>query len=600
MSTSSQDAIEVAKIEDTSLLAFYRDMNVPERRTFWACASGWALDGMDFMIYPLVIGTIITMWKVDPGTAGLAGTVTLLASAIGGWLAGYLADRIGRVMTLQLTILWFSFFSLVCAFVQNFDQLLIARALLGLGFGGEWAAGAVLMGEAIRAQYRGRAVGSVQSGWAVGWGLAVLSQAVLFSIFPPETAWRWMFAVGALPALLVFFLRRYVEEPKIAAETRAKQAATGDRPQLWEIFSGPIAKTTILASLAATGCQGGYYAITFWVPRFLTTERHLSIVSSTGYLAALIIGSFIGYLVGAWLADRIGRRNLFLTFSIGAIALILALHAGAAEQSNPLGAGFPAGLLCVGIFLRHGRVPDRTVSDPPARIGTGLLLQLRSRHRRTVPVPGWLALAPPRRLATPSASSRCWLTDCSLSLPTHCPKPAAGFFTQMPDMTDSTHKEAPACPGPLASQHKATRFTVPPGAVDTHCHVIGLPPAYPFMPDRAYTPPEATARDYLAMLDATGMTYGVLTQVSVHGTDNRLMVDTLRANRERLRGIAVIALDCPERERAALKDAGVVGLRMNVLYAGGGVNFAQIENYACAMPRDGMASAIPARRAAID
>jgi len=89
--------IERAEIEDTSLLAFYRDMNAPERRTFWACAAGWALDGMDFMIYPLVIGTIIVMWKVDPGTAGLAGTVTLLASAIGGWLGGYLADRIGRV-----------------------------------------------------------------------------------------------------------------------------------------------------------------------------------------------------------------------------------------------------------------------------------------------------------------------------------------------------------------------------------------------------------------------------------------------------------------------------------------------------------------------
>ena len=165
-----------------------------------------------------------------PASAGLAGTVTLLASAIGGWLGGYLADRIGRVKTLQFTILWFSFFSLVCAFVQNFDQLLIARALLGLGFGGEWAAGAVLMGEAIRPQYRGRAVGSVQSGWAVGWGLAVLSQAILFSWLPPETAWRWMFAIGALPALLVFFLRRYVEEPAIAAATRAKQAASGERP----------------------------------------------------------------------------------------------------------------------------------------------------------------------------------------------------------------------------------------------------------------------------------------------------------------------------------------------------------------------------------
>src|ERR1700682_3421183 len=148
-------AIETAPIEDTSLLAFYRDMNLPERRTFWAGAAGGALDGMDFMIYPLVIGTIIALWKVDPGSAGLAGTVTLLSSAVGGWLGGYLADRIGRVKTLQLTILWFSVFSLVCAFVQNFDQLLIARALLGLGFGGEWAAGAVLMGGAVRPPCRG-------------------------------------------------------------------------------------------------------------------------------------------------------------------------------------------------------------------------------------------------------------------------------------------------------------------------------------------------------------------------------------------------------------------------------------------------------------
>jgi MFS family permease len=347
-------AIEIAAIEDTSLLAFYRDMNLPERRTFWACASGWALDGMDFMIYPLVIGTIIALWKVDPGTAGLAGTVTLLASAIGGWLGGYLADRIGRVKTLQLTILWFSCFSLVCAFVQNFDQLLIARALLGLGFGGEWAAGAVLMGEAIRPQYRGRAVGSVQSGWAVGWGLAVLSQAVLFSYLPPETAWRWMFAIGALPALMVFFLRRYVEEPEIAAATLAKQNASGERPALWEIFNGPILKTTILASLMATGCQGGYYAITFWVPRFLTTERKLSIVSSTGYLAALIIGSFVGYLVGAWLADRIGRRNLFLTFSLGAIAVIL-LYTQLPLTNEVLWLlGFPLGFFASGYFSGVG------------------------------------------------------------------------------------------------------------------------------------------------------------------------------------------------------------------------------------------------------
>src|SRR5262249_49688544 len=346
--------IETATIEDTSLPAFYRDMNSAERRTFWACAAGWALDGMDFMIYPLVIGTIIAMWKVDPGTAGLAGTVTLLASAIGGWGAGYLCDRIGRVKTLQITILWFSFFSLVCAIVQNFDQLLVARGILGLGFGGEWAAGAVLMGEAIRPQYRGRAVGSVQSGWAVGWGLAVLSQAILFSLMPAEIAWRWMFAVGALPALLVFYLRRYVTEPDIAAETRVKPTAPRHPPPVWEIFSPKILKTTIVASLMATGMQGGYYAVTFWIPRFLTTERKLSIVSSTGYLASLIIGSFAGYLVGAWLADRIGRRNLFLIFSLGAIAVVLVYTQVPLTNETLWVLGFPLGFFASGYFSGMG------------------------------------------------------------------------------------------------------------------------------------------------------------------------------------------------------------------------------------------------------
>ena len=201
---------------DTSLTGFYKVMNAKEKKTFWGCFLGWALDGMDFMIYPLVIGTIIAVWQVDRGMAGLAVTGTLLASAFGGWFAGYLADRIGRVRTLQFTILWFSTFSLICAFTQDFNQLMISRALLGFGFGGEWAAGAVLMGETIRAEYRGRAVGSVQSALAVGWGAAVLLQAIMFSLLPPDMAWRAMFVVGFFPALLLLYIRRHVEEPELS------------------------------------------------------------------------------------------------------------------------------------------------------------------------------------------------------------------------------------------------------------------------------------------------------------------------------------------------------------------------------------------------
>lgn len=150
--------------------------------------------------------------------------------------------------------------------------------------------------------------------------------------------------------------------------------------------------------------------------------------------------------------------------------------------------------------------------------------------------------------------------------------------------TTSAIDRAPACPGPDPHPHQPTRFAVPQGAVDTHAHVIGHPPAQPFVADRSYTPVPATPESYLAMLDATGMTHGVLVQVSVHGTDNSLMIATLKANRERLRGIAVIPLGLPDRELAALKEAGVVGLRLNILY-GGGIGFDQLDDYA-ALARD--------------
>ena len=353
------------EVEDTTLTGFFKNMNSEERRTFWACFLGWVLDATDFMIYPLVIGTIIALWNVDRGMAGFAVTLTLIVSAFGGWLAGYLSDRIGRVRTLQITIAWFSIFTLLCAFAQSFEQLMVFRALLGLGFGGEWAAGAVLIGETIRAEYRGRAVGTVQSGWAVGWGAAVLLQAVCYTFSPPQEAWRWMFALGTLPALLIFFLRRYVREPEVFAKARL----TEERPGLLEIFSPGVLKTTLLSSLLCTGAQGGYYSVTTWLPTYLRTDRGLSIVGSTGYLALLIVGSFIGYVWGAYLADRIGRRRLFVIFSVLAALLVVAYTQLPISNELMLYLGFPLGICASAYFSGIG--PFLTELFPTRLRGSG-------------------------------------------------------------------------------------------------------------------------------------------------------------------------------------------------------------------------------------
>src|SRR6266849_4312975 len=206
-------------------LGWISDLTPRERRAFGACAGGWALDAMDVQFYSFVIPALIATWGITRGQAGILGTAALLVSAAGGWLAGWLADRFGRVRTLQVAILWFAGFTFLSGLAKNFAQLFAARALMGLGFGGEWAAGAVLLGEVIRPEHRGKALGLMQAGWAVGWGAAALLYAVLFSWLPPETAWRVLFLVGIAPALLVFWVRRYVEEPEVYRESRAELAA---------------------------------------------------------------------------------------------------------------------------------------------------------------------------------------------------------------------------------------------------------------------------------------------------------------------------------------------------------------------------------------
>jgi MFS family permease len=346
--------VATAASHDTSLFGWISHLNPKERRTFQACFGGWALDAMDVQIYSFVIPTLIAVWGITRGEAGALGTAALLASAVGGWMAGFLADRIGRVRMLQIAILWFAGFSFLSGLAQNFEQLFAARALLGLGFGGEWAAGAVLLGEVMRAEHRGKALGFMQAGWAIGWGVAALLYALFFSVMAAEIAWRVLFLIGVAPALLVFFVRRYVEEPEVYLQSRAQIASTGDAPSFLEIFQPPLLRITVLGGLMATGAQGGYYAVTTWLPTFLRTERGLSVLDSAGYLAVSIVGAFCGYLAGGVLADRIGRRLTFLVFAVGAGVIAVIYTTIPFGNGAMLMLGFPLGFFASGVFSAMG------------------------------------------------------------------------------------------------------------------------------------------------------------------------------------------------------------------------------------------------------
>jgi MFS family permease len=329
------------------------ELTAVERSTLIATFSGWALDGMDVMAYSFVVPTLIVTWHLTEGRAGLLATSGLLISAAGGWLAGLLADRYGRVRILQLTIACFAFFSLLSGLTNSFWQLLVTRGLQGLGFGGEWAVGSVLMGETIRAQHRGKAVGTVQAGWAIGWGLAALSYTLLFSWLPPAIAWRAMFWIGILPALLVVYIRRNVREPEIYSKTR--QTVTADHTgRFLEIFRPNVLRITALTSLVAVGAQGGYYAITTWLPTFLNSQLHASAVNTGGYLGVVIAGSLVGYLVSAYLADRIGRKPTLILFAVASFATVAAYTYLPIGGRAMLALGFPLGFFSSGVFSPIG------------------------------------------------------------------------------------------------------------------------------------------------------------------------------------------------------------------------------------------------------
>ncbi|WP_250536747.1 MFS transporter [Caballeronia sp. AZ10_KS36] len=329
---------------------WFKEISGNERRTFWACFGGWALDSLDVQMFSLVIPAIITEWSISRTQAGLVSGVTLVASALGGWIAGMLSDRFGRVRTLQWTVAFFSVFTFLCAFAQNYPQFLVLKTLQGFGFGGEWAAGAVLMAETIRNEHRGKAMGSVQSAWSVGWGAAVLLYALMFSLVPAATAWRVMFAIGIVPALLILYVRRGVQEPQAPARSSQSSQATRDTG----IFSAGMLRMTLIGALLGVGAHGGYYALMTWLPTFLKSERHLSVLGTGGYLAVVIVAFFCGCLVSAQLLDRIGRRRTILTFAICCVITVVAYLFLPLGNTAMLFFGFPLGFFAAGIPASMG------------------------------------------------------------------------------------------------------------------------------------------------------------------------------------------------------------------------------------------------------
>jgi MFS family permease len=330
---------------------------VNERRAMVAAYAGYGLDGFDLMVYTFIIPTLMALWGMSAVQAGYIASATLLTSAIGGWGAGVLADRHGRVRVLQWTVLWFATFTFLSGFTHSFGQLLLTRGMQGFGFGGEWAVGSVLVSETIEARHRGRAAGLVQSSWSMGWAAAAFGFWAVSVLLPRELGWRVLFWVGIAPALLIIYIRRKVEEPEIylAQALRARALTAGGVAQagFLSIFKPPLLRTTCLATLLATGMLAAYYSITTWLSTFLETERHLSVTDRTGYLLMLITGSLAGYLSSAWLSDVIGRRLSFILFASGGAALIL-VYTHMPVSGGMLLIGFPLGFFILGIFSGMG------------------------------------------------------------------------------------------------------------------------------------------------------------------------------------------------------------------------------------------------------
>ncbi|HLE60254.1 MAG TPA: MFS transporter [Thermoanaerobaculaceae bacterium] len=295
-----------------------RTVTSQQWRTLAAAMLGWLLDAMDVMMYAFALTAIRAEFSLSAATAGGLASVTLLTSAVGGIGFGMLADRIGRARALVYSILIYSVFTGLTATARSLPELVLWRSLVGIGLGGEWAAGSVLVAETWPAEHRGKAIGLMQSGWAIGYILA----ALLASAILPSLGWRALFAVGVLPALLAVWIRRKVAEPEIWRRGRSQE-----RRPLSEILRAPYLRNALAATVLTTCVLFAYWGLFTWVPAYLASPVEqggagMSIVRSSGWIIPMQVGAFLGYVLFGVLADRFGRRPVFIAFVLGAAVLV--------------------------------------------------------------------------------------------------------------------------------------------------------------------------------------------------------------------------------------------------------------------------------------
>ncbi|MEW6366587.1 MAG: MFS transporter [Acidobacteriota bacterium] len=307
-------------VEDN--LPWYRAITSEQWKALIAAQAGWMLDAMDVMLYAFALTAIRKEFNLTAAEAGALASGTLVASAFGGILFGMLADRIGRARSLMYSILVYSIFTAMTATAGSMGQLIIWRTLVGIGLGGEWSAGSVLVSETWPDAHRGKAIGLMQSGWAIGYIMA----AVLAAAILPSHGWRWLFAVGVVPALLAVWIRGGVKEPEI---WRAGFAVRPSNPAeaVRGFLAGAPLRRLLSATALTTSVLFAYWGLFTWIPAFLSSPVEaggagMSIVKSSAWVVPMQIGAFFGYILFGFLADRLGRRPVFIAFLLVAAALV--------------------------------------------------------------------------------------------------------------------------------------------------------------------------------------------------------------------------------------------------------------------------------------